>query len=233
MEYKYCLKTNFEDLASGRVIYGNEGIPNFPVRLINEIYRRCLEYKTLKENLTIYDPCCGGGYLLTVLGFCNELTIKKLIGSDIDESMIKYARKNIELITHQGLDKRINEIECLIEQYNKQSHIDAKRSALNLKTLVKEDKEISVFQADCTKTLPDIGQIDIIITDIPYGNLVSWKDDSSNPLNQMLERLAEISNTETILALSMDKKQKINSSSWERLEKQSIGKRKFEILKKA
>ncbi len=44
MEYKYCENGNFEDLASGRVIYGTPGVPNFPVRLGNEIYRRCVEY---------------------------------------------------------------------------------------------------------------------------------------------------------------------------------------------
>lgn len=44
MEYKYCSKKNFEDLASGRVLYGHGGIPNFPVRLINEIFDRSAQY---------------------------------------------------------------------------------------------------------------------------------------------------------------------------------------------
>lgn len=37
MEYLYCKNENFEDYSSGRVLHGGKGIPNFPVRLINEI----------------------------------------------------------------------------------------------------------------------------------------------------------------------------------------------------
>ena len=69
MEYLYCKNDNFEDFASGRVIYGGKGIPNFPVRLLLEIYGRAKSYSEKKEELVIYDPCCGGGYALTVLGF--------------------------------------------------------------------------------------------------------------------------------------------------------------------
>lgn len=37
MEYLYCKNDNFEDFASGRVLFGGRGIPNFPVRLLLEI----------------------------------------------------------------------------------------------------------------------------------------------------------------------------------------------------
>ena len=69
MEYKYCNNDNFEDYASGRVLYSAEGVPNFPVRLINEIFGYALEYSSKKQNLCVYDPCCGGGYSLTVLRY--------------------------------------------------------------------------------------------------------------------------------------------------------------------
>lgn len=62
MQYKYCPNTNFEDLSSGRVIYSSSGVPNFPVRLLNEIFLRCVEYSEKKTHLNVYDPCCGGGY---------------------------------------------------------------------------------------------------------------------------------------------------------------------------
>jgi hypothetical protein len=38
--YKYGLDENYEDFASGRVIYSGKGIPNYPVRLITEIFGR-------------------------------------------------------------------------------------------------------------------------------------------------------------------------------------------------
>ncbi|NDO51129.1 hypothetical protein FMM75_17520 [Lachnospiraceae bacterium MD335] len=43
--------------------------------------------------MTIYDPCCGGGYALTVLGFFHNHDIKKMYGSDIKPNMVSYAKK--------------------------------------------------------------------------------------------------------------------------------------------
>ena len=40
MEYLYSKNDNYEDFSSGHVIYGGKGIPNFPVRLLNEIFGR-------------------------------------------------------------------------------------------------------------------------------------------------------------------------------------------------
>ena len=64
MEYLYCKNDNFQDFASGRVLYGGKGIPNFPIRLLLEIYSRALSYLNKEEDLVIYDTCCGGGYVI-------------------------------------------------------------------------------------------------------------------------------------------------------------------------
>lgn len=232
MEYKYSHKENFEDLSSGRVIYANSGIPNYPVRLINEIYRRCLNYSYKKENIRIYDTCCGGAYLLTVLGFCNQDTISAIYASDIDEAMIKYASKNLALLTPNGINKRINELEALVNLYHKDSHIMAVESANKLKKLLVKDINISVFQADATKKLSLPEKIDIIITDIPYGNLVNWQGDN-DAFSKMLSEIINISHSETIIAISMDKKQEIKNDRLIRLEKNNIGKRKFGIYRLA
>lgn len=77
--------------------------------------------------------------------------------------------------------------------------------------------------------LPDI-KPDIIITDIPYGNLVDWGGEGE--INAMLRKLWEISGDDTILAVSMDKSQKVIYDCWKRIEKQNIGKRRFKILSK-
>ena len=75
--------------------------------------------------------------------------------------------------------------------------------------------------------LPDINP-DIIITDIPYGNLVNWGGEGE--LDVMMDNLLKIAGVDTVLAVSMDKSQKITSEGWKRVEKQNIGKRRFEIL---
>lgn len=230
MEYKFSPKDNFEDLSSGRVIYGNHGIPNYPVRLINEIYRRCLEYSSKKENIKIYDPCCGGAYLLTVLGFCNLDTLSSIYASDIDDSMLRYASRNLSLLSMSGIDKRIIELEDMIKLYQKQSHVVAIESAYRLKALLHHQITINVFQADVTKKIPLPEPVDIIITDVPYGNLVDWQGGEA-ALTKMISEIVNIIGPETIIAISMDKKQEVRNDRSKRMDKNNIGRRKFEIYR--
>ena len=123
MEYLYCKDDNFQDFASGRVLYGGKGIPNFPIRLLLEIYGRALERSNKKEDLVIYDPCCGGGYSLTILGYFQNKYIRKIYGSDIDEDMVAHAKKNLSLLTDANLKKRKEEIMELYNSYGKESQV--------------------------------------------------------------------------------------------------------------
>lgn len=230
MEYLYCKNDNFEDFASGRVLDGGKGIPNFPVRLLLEIYGRARSYLEEDKNITIYDPCCGGGYALTVLGFFHNKDIRKIYGSDIDENMLAHAKKNTALLTDAGINKRKEEIRRLYDEYGKRSHLEALHSCDKLSNMLAQNPEVEIFKADCTRELPKILP-DIIFTDIPYGNLVEWDNGKAVSLDDMLERLWAVSHEKTILAVCTDKKQKINCGKWKRLERQNVGKRRFEILK--
>ena len=195
-----------------------------------EIYGRALSYSNRKEDLVIYDPCCGGGYALTILGYFQNRYIGQLFGSDIDEDMVAHSKKNTSLLTGDALKKRKTELEELYNLFGKASHKEALDSCDKLSIMLENDISTEIFQADCTMLLPEILP-DIIITDVPYGNLVEWEQGKSS-IDDMLEQLWKISHENTILAVCMDKKQKINCDMWKRLEKQNIGKRRFEILKK-
>lgn len=237
MEYKYTDHDNYEDFSSGRVLHGVAGVPNFPVRLGNEIYRRCRSYCPKKDKLMIYDPCCGGGYLLSVLGFLNP-EIETLVGSDIDYKMLEVAEKNLSLLSKDGLLKRESELRNLYELYQKTSHKEALESLERFKDRNQICKK-RIFKADCTQsTLRELSEFgkeetpDIIITDVPYGNLVKWsgKEQQNHIADKMVLSLESISGPGTILAVISDKNQKICCQRWTRLEKQQIGKRRFEIL---
>lgn len=236
MEYKYCQNKNFEDLACGRVIYYKSGMTNFPVRLAQEIYGRCLSYLQEKENICIYDPCCGGGYLLTVLGFLNMGSINKIIGSDISDEAVDLAWHNLSLLTEEGLEKRIRQLDNYYIQFGKQSHKEAIDSAKRLMSIVKEHEKrpaFSVFKGDILAKETLIAKdfkADIVITDVPYGNLVSWKGSGQVPINILLENLIPILKPGSVVAICSDKKQKVKAENYKRLERQSVGKRKFEIL---
>ena len=229
MEYRFCPAGNFEDYASGRVLYGGRGVPNFPVRLIVEIFGRARALLKGRERLRVYDPCCGGAYALTVLGFFCGSCIGKIYASDISPDMVGIAEKNLGLLTQVGLDKRRAELERFLASSGKPSYADALRSLDRLRGDLTREIETEVFAADCTGPLPEL-RPDVILTDVPYGNLARWQGEDA--LHAMLGRLWEISSDGTILAVCADKSQKLRSDQWIRMEKQNVGKRRFEIFRK-
>ena len=256
MEYKYAENDNFEDFASGRVIYHMGGEPTFPVRLTLEIYERCLQYSGKKTDITLYDCCCGGAYMLTILGFLKNDTISRIYGSDIDMKSLKLAEDNLSLLTESGIRKRRAELEALYEKYNKLSHYDALQSIDRIEKLINKEIKVSAFH----QNILDISDLpfipDIVITDVPYGNMVNWTQNSNidnisginqikgdtasichieedtGDINQMMDALSGISGRDTIVCICSNKKQKIKTDIFQRLDKKLIGKRKFEVFMK-
>src|SRR5215216_767019 len=160
MQYKYEKEMqDYSDLASGRVFYSLAGHPAFPIRLASEIFQRCMVsreriYKN-SNSCTLYDPCCGAAYHLSVLAYLHRKHIQEIIASDINEKAVELAKRNLGLLSVSGLDKRIDEITAMIELYNKDSHKDALKSANLLKeqiaTLELEyPLATRVFQASAT-----------------------------------------------------------------------------------
>lgn len=233
MQYKYCGNENFEDLSGGRVIIHRSGGTNFPVRLAQEIFCRCHGYCGQRENLTVYDPCCGGGYLLTVLGFLNPLKISALTGSDIDEDTVKLAGDNLSLLSAAGMKRRKEHLLALLERHQKPSYEEAIQSAERLSAFSGQTNiRTKVFAADAlTYDYAAAGfRADIVITDVPYGKL-TLRQGENFTVDVLLERLIPCLNRGAVLAVCSDKAQKIKNTRLKRLEKQSVGKRKFEIFR--
>lgn len=231
MEYLYSPKANYDDFASGRVLHNAKGVPNFPVRLQAEIFCRARQYLEKQTDLCVYDPCCGGGYSLTILGFLFGDYVTRIYGSDIDAEAIRTAENNLSLLSEAGMSRRTAEIEALQGLYHKESHREALESCKRLGAMNTKHIQTRLFVADCTSELPEMTAPDIIITDVPYGNLAQWSDESILPMDAMLCQLRKIASEKTVLAVCMDKKQKIGSNEWTRVEKVNVGKRRFEIYK--
>jgi len=232
MIYKYAENKNYEDFASGRVLYGHKGVTNFPVRLSQEIFRRCLEYSYKKKDIVLYDCCCGTGYMLTVLGFLNQGIISSLIGSDINKEFLEIAGKNLSLLSYDGIENRIRELEDLVEHFNKQSHKDALASANKLKELIVREIHTEIFQADIYDLKSLYFKPDIIMADVPYGDMVNWEGVDGS-VDSLLDSLYSLCEEHTIIGLCMSKKQKVTNNPFKLLEKQNVGKRKFVILNKS
>ena len=217
MEYKYTKNEKYKDFASGRVLYHVGGEPTFPVRLSLEIYERCLHYSNKKIDISLYDCCCGRGYMLTILGLLKSNSISTLYGSDINLESLKLAQDILGLLTKAVISRRRDELEALFQKYKKVSHTEALHSIDRMEQRLTEDIKTSVFKRNVFEVsdLPFIP--DIIIADVPYGNMVEW-DESNGGINQMMNALSSVCGSETIICVCMDKKQKIQTDIYQRLE---------------
>jgi hypothetical protein len=249
MAYRYATeRRDYSDYARGRVLYGQHGHPAYPVRLASEIWQRCTA--VLREEgrtgpYTLYDPCCGGAYLLTTLGLLHRPEIEAAIGSDVDAGALETARRNLALLSLAGMDRRIDEVRALHRAYGKPSHAAAVESALRLRERLLfaggAEIETRAFVADATDARAlEMGlaglQVDVLIADLPYGRDSHWKglqeDQSScSPLIQMLDALRAVLAPQTVVALSADKATKLAHPAYRRLGRFRLGKRQVALLR--
>ena len=113
MEYRFAPAGGYEDVASGRVLLHRSGQPPFPARLALELFGRARELAPKKEGLVVYDPFCGGGTLLTVIGFLASAPVTLLAGSDLDADALRTAEQNLALLSREGLLRRRQRLESL------------------------------------------------------------------------------------------------------------------------
>jgi tRNA G10 N-methylase Trm11 len=251
MQYKFAQDNqNYEEYTAGSVFYALPGYTAFPVRLTNEIFQRCMTLWTAgveSRPCVLYDPCCGGAYLLTTLAYLNWNKIERIVGSDIDSEVLALANRNLALLQIQGLTKRIEELSAMLQQFGKPSHAIALKNAMNFKQRLLEYSETHkiethLFRADVRNSasiLSGLGgaKIDIVITDIPYGQRSNWDSDlktatlTPDPVSQMLESLLPILAQKAIVAVAATKKVTIQHESYQQLKKFKLGKRQVVFLR--
>lgn len=250
MQYKYVKEQpDYSDLTSGRVFYSLPGHPAFPIRLASEIFQRCVASReTIYQNSTpcsLYDPCCGAAYHLSILAYLHGEQLREVIASDVDEKAVALAKRNLGLLSVTGLDRRLDEISKLFDLYKKDSHKDALTSGAILRNRISaltQERPLMtrVFQASATDSqalLKNIKNesVDLVFTDVPYGQHSHWQGSHSNellnPLWSLLNALIGILSPTSIVAIVSDKQQKVSHESYQRVEQFQVGKRRVVIVK--
>lgn len=241
-KYKFAtVRENNENYASGRVFYGAPGATGFPVRLASEIFQRCearLIRKGVQPPYTVYDPYCGSGYSVAIIGFLHGTRINRIYASDISPEALELTQRNLSLLHPAGLNKRITEIQDLIQKFNKQSHLDALESSLRLKSHL--ESRSSMIQTKCFRfdILGDedlslqIQKVDLVLTDLPYGQVASWSGSRTDtaPAQKLLTNIRHVLNPNAFVAITTSKKPAISYDGYRRVEHLIIGKRRLLIL---
>lgn len=241
MQYQFETEPrSFEDLASGRVLFNQAGMTSFPARLASEIFQRCVKHLSAagqRGPYTIYDPCCGGGHLLAMIGFLHGERIERIVASDIDGRALSLAERNIALLNQPAMQRRTEQLEALVREFGKDSHREAVESARRLRRLIAErlrDLSITCFQADALNpgAVPS-GRgwsADVVITDLPYGNLVHWSDDGPGAPERLLEGVLPVLKPHAVVAVIADKEQSVKHERFSRKERFRVGKREVTLL---
>lgn len=250
MPYRFVTERHdYSDYASGRVFYGQPGHPAFPVRLASEILQRCIAFRATQGAsgpCVLYDPCCGGAYHLSTLGYLHREALHTIIGSDVDAEIVEIAGRNLSLLTLAGLERRIAELSHLQEQYGKVSHTVALQSAQKLRQRLLQlmgphPITVRCFVADGTDSQALCerlgGQpVDVVISDVPYGVRSSWRGRAAtreaklSPVGQLLEALLPQLAEQSVVAIAADKQQTLEHKSYRRVERFQIGKRRIVLL---
>lgn len=235
---------NDADYAGGRVLYSLPGHPAFPVRLASEMFQRCLALRAadgLTAPCALYDPCCGGAYHLATLAYLHGERVASIAASDIDVDALALARRNLDLLTFPGLDRRVAELELLWADYGKPSHEEALASAERLRErllALTERRRIptTVFCADAMDAASLVGAlgartVDVVITDVPYNRLSAWQGDVADSLGRMLAALRPVLAPGAVVAVASDKGQTAAHEAYHRVDRFQIGKRRVVLLK--
>lgn len=241
---------NYARLAAGSVLHGYPGHAAFPARLAGEILMRCVEHlasQGVPGPYVVYDPCCGAALHLATMAFLRWDHIDAILASDIDDKALQFARKNLSLLTLEGMEQRIAQITALIDKFNKDSHKQALAHARELRETLHSHIAVHpirthLFRADATQPLPLPSTairrpIDILFADIPYGNRSTWRT-SGDPVAQsthaphhhMLSALHAVLPNHAILAIASGNRQKINHPAYNRLQQIRAGKRRITLL---
>ena len=240
MEYIYEKpRDTYEDFASGRVLLNASGTTAFPVKLASEIFLRGKSYlrsRSDKKKYSLFDPCCGGAHLLTTIGILNGHYLNRIVGSDIDDKVIEIAKSNLSMVNEEGIQNRLDQIKKMYNEYSKESHWEAIGSAERLKQMILDRRstmETVCFPADATNSLNfpwTKNTFDIVISDLPYGEVIKWRSDEIDPATRLLENLLNVVTPNAVVIIVSNKKQVIKNSNYNRLERLKVGKRQVVFL---
>lgn len=210
MSYRFTdTAQDHSDLASGFVLRSAPGFPAFPVRLAQELFLRCAANLPASVPLTLWDPCCGSGYLAAVTGLLNRPRLGQLVCSDVSPDAVALASRNLSLLTEAGLEERARELEDSAVRFEKPEFGSRAAAARRLGAALRTgggDLPSVTMVADVFNlpALAEVPAADVVITDVPYGDQTSWEGSvpaADDALAALLRSLCEVLPEHAVVAI--------------------------------
>lgn len=203
MGYRYeTTRDDYGDFASGAVLRSAPGFPAFPVRLASEVFQHALDIRGGTKPMVLWDPCCGSGHLLTVLGILHRRSIERLLASDIDvAAALPLATANMGLLADGGLAARAVQLTERAQRFGKPSYAAASAAAGRLSLRLKAAggplpyavRQADVFDPTALAAAVGDSEPDLVVTDVPYGEQTEWTGDhAGRGLHGMLSAVASV-----------------------------------------
>lgn len=133
----------------------------------------------------------------------------------------------------EGLERRRRELESYAAAFGKDSHRAALESLERLRDrLGRRSIAFSCGQRDITDLSPfPVQDVDIIITDLPYGQLASWGGEGGDPLESLFINCRRaLKEGPAVLAIVADKKPRLKHEAFRRVDHFKLGKRQIALL---
>ncbi|TCK19921.1 rRNA methyltransferase [Pseudonocardia endophytica] len=190
--------------ALDAVLVSAPGRPTLPVRLTLELFGRALSFVGDGTGpVTVWDPCCGAGTTLAVLGLCRGSVLSGLLGSDVDPSPLDLARRNLALLDPGGLDGRARDLDALAARHGKASYTGAASAVRGLGG-APVSHEVAVADAtDPAATAPLVARHrpHVVIADLPHGIRTSWSG-SDDAASELVTALAAVLTPDAVIAMA-------------------------------
>ncbi|BBG05216.1 MULTISPECIES: hypothetical protein [Pseudonocardia] len=173
MQYRHAGPANHAALDA--VLVSAPGRPTLPVRLTVELLGRARSHLDGPGG-TVWDPCCGAGVTLTVLGLLAP-GITALVGTDVDPGPLDLARRNLGLLRTGGLSARAQELDALSARHRKPAYAEAAGCARSLVPAGRPAWSVGVADAlDRDRTRAMLGDLepDVVLADLPHGRQTTW-----------------------------------------------------------
>ncbi|GAA3738475.1 hypothetical protein HDA32_005301 [Spinactinospora alkalitolerans] len=238
MAYRYATdRADRSDLASGQVLRSAPGHPGFPVRLADELFQRASAHSPNRP-VTLWDPCCGSGYLAAVLGLLHRDRLARVLASDVDDAAVRLAARNLELLTERGLAGREGELRARAAEFGKPSYLEtadaARRLAARLSGLG-GDLPHEAWPGDAFAPAEPGHPVDLVLTDVPYGDLTHWSGavPGADPVPALLRSLAGVLPGPAVLAVTARTRRIAVPDGVRPLERLRVGNRAAVLLRAA